>query len=234
MKYDFTYNDIIIPYEIIRKNVKNINIRIKPTCEMVVSCNNDVDNKEIEFLMVKRAKWIINTINEYKKKTIVFSNINYKLVDGEEFLLLGKVLRIKNLESEKFKVANDNNYLYIYRDNNKIDSKFNKWYKNYIEETYIRILNNVYKKFKKYGIIKPAIKVIKMKTRWGTCNIEKKIISLNKELIKVDEFLIEFVITHEMIHFLYKNHNKDFWNFLTMIMLDWKEREKILYSIFIK
>ena len=234
MKYDFTYNDITIPYEIVRKNVKNINIRIKPNCEMVVSCNNDVNNKEIEFLMVKRAKWIINTIDEYKKKTIVFSNINYKLVDGEEFLLLGKVLRIKNLESKQFKVANDNNYLYIYRDNNKIDSKFNKWYKNYIEETYIRILNNVYKKFKKYGTIKPAIKVVKMKTRWGTCNIEKRIISLNKELIKVDEFLIEFVITHEMIHFLYKNHNKDFWNFLTMIMPDWREREKILYSIFIK
>ena len=234
MKYDFTYNDIIIPYEIIRKNVKNINIRIKPNCEMVVSCYNDVDNKAIEFLMIRRAKWIINTINEYKQKTVVFSNINYKLVDGEEFLLLGKVLRIKNEEANQFKVTFDNNYLYIYRDNNRINNKFSKWYKKYTEKTYRRILEGVYKKFKKYGVIQPEIKVVKMKTRWGACNIEKKVITLNKELIKVDEFLIEFVIMHEMVHFLYKNHNKDFWNFFTMLMPDWKEREKILYSIFIK
>ena len=234
MKYDFTYNDITIPYEIIRKNVKNINIRIKPTGEMVVSCCKDVSNKEIELLMTKRAKWIINTINEYKQKTIIFSNLNYKLVDGEEFLLLGKVLRIKNCISEQFKVSFDNNYLYIYRDNDRINSKFDNWYKNYTLEIYNSALDSIYKKFKKYEIIKPTIKVVKMKTRWGTCDIEKKIITLNKELIKVDEFLIEFVLTHEMIHFLYKNHDKNFWNFLTMLMPDWKEREKILYSIFIK
>ena len=195
MKYDFTYNDITIPYEIIRKNVKNINIRIKPNCEVIVSCNKDVDNKSIELLIIKRAKWIINTINEYKHKNIVFSNVNYKLVDGEEFLLLGKVLRIKNCVAEQFKVNFDNNYLYIYQNNNKIINKFDKWHKEYIE---------------------------------------KKIITLNKELIKVDEFLIEFVLTHEMIHFLYKKHDKNFWNFITMLMPDWKEREDILYSIFIK
>ena len=234
MKYDFTYNDITIPYEIIRKNVKNINIRIKPNCEMIVSCNKDVDNKSIEFLMVKRAKWIINTINEYKHKNIVFSNVNYALVDGEEFLLLGKILRIKNCIAEQFKVNFDNNYLYIYKNDNKIITKFDKWHKEYIIKTYNRIFDNVYKKFKKYEIVKPTIKVVKMKTRWGTCDIEKKIITLNKELIKVDEFLIEFVLTHEMIHFLFKNHDKNFWDFLTMLMPDWKKREDILYSIFIK
>lgn len=234
MKYDFTYNDITIPYEIIRKNVKNINIRIRPNGEMIVSCNYDVGNKEIELLMTKRANWIFNTINEYKQKKIVFSDINYKLVDGEEFLLLGKVLRIKNYISKQFKVNFDNNYLYIYRDNSIIDSKFDKWYKDYTRETYNRILDNIYRKFKKYDLTKPILKIVKMKTRWGTCNTVKKVITLNRELIKVDEFLIEFVLTHEMVHFIYKNHDKNFWNFLTMLMPDWKEREKILYSIFIK
>lgn len=234
MRYDFTYNDMTIPYEIIRKDVKNINIRIKPNCEMVVSCGKDVDNKEIEFLMVKRARWIINTINEYKQKNIVFSGINSRLVDGEEFLLLGKVLRVKNKFAEGFGVEHDNNYLYILGNIRKNQLKFRNWYSEYTLEIYNKVLDRIYKKFRKYKIDRPQIKIIKMKTRWGTCDVIKNVITLNKELIKVDEFLIEYVLTHEMVHFLYNNHNNDFWNFLTMLMPDWKEREKILNSIFIK
>ena len=64
--------------------------------------------------MIKRVKWIFKTIDEYKKNSIVFSNINNKFADGEEFLLLGRLLRVKNITSNQFKVEYDNNYLYIY------------------------------------------------------------------------------------------------------------------------
>ena len=44
MKYEFSYNGKTIAYEIIYKKVKNINIRVKPSGEVVVSCNESVDN----------------------------------------------------------------------------------------------------------------------------------------------------------------------------------------------
>lgn len=235
MKYDFTYNNSTIPYEIIRKNVKNINIRVKPNCELVVSCNAKVDNKTIELLMLKRINWILKTLEEYKEKQIIFSDINYKLLDGEEFLMLGKLLRIKNIYNKDFDIEYDNNYLYIYQNNNSnIESKFKNWYKKNTLVIYNDVADEVFKKFKKYGIEKPKISIKKMKTRWGTCNIKKNVITLNSELVKVDRFLIEYVITHEMTHLLYKNHDKEFWSFFTSIMPDWEEREIILNNIFIK
>ena len=66
MKYEFSYNGKTIAYEIINKKVKNINIRVKPSGEVVVSCNESVDNKTIELEMIKRANWLLDTIDKYK------------------------------------------------------------------------------------------------------------------------------------------------------------------------
>ena len=234
MKYEFSYNGKTIAYEIIYKKVKNINIRVKPSGEVVVSCNESTDNKTIELEMIKRANWLLDTIDKYKTNLIEFVDSNLSLVDGEAFLILGKVLRIKNIESNQFKIDYDNNYLYIYRPNQRgIKMKFNQWYLNFVTSQFNDMVNKAYKKFEKYGIVKPEVIYKNMKTRWGTCNIEKALITLNIQLIKVDPFLTEYVICHELTHLKYRNHNKDFYTFLTAMIPDWKQREQILNNIFI-
>ena len=85
MKYEFSYNGKAIAYEIIHKKVKNINIRVKPNGDVVVSCNESIDNKTIELEMIKRANWLLETIDEYKTNLIEFIDSNLKLVDGEAF-----------------------------------------------------------------------------------------------------------------------------------------------------
>lgn len=234
MKNDFSYNGKIIQYEIIRKDVKSINIRVKPNGEVVVSCNNGINEKTIELLMLKKANWILKTIEQYKVNLIDFQQINLKLVDGEAFLLLGKILRIQNIYSKEFKVESDNNYLYIYRPNNLgIKQKFQKWYSEFMLSTFTELVRKSYDKFKKYGIEMPEVIYKNMKTRWGCCNTEKKIITLNSQLIKVDKFLIEYVICHELTHLKYRNHSTKFYSFLNAMIPDWKERENILNKIFI-
>ena len=234
MKYEFSYNSKVIAYEIVYKRVKNINIRVKPSGDVVVSCNETVDNKTIEMEMIKRANWLLVTIDKYKTNLIEFTDSNLKLVDGEAFLLLGKVLRIKNIDAIEFKVDYDNNYLYIYRPNQRgVKTKFNYWYCDFVKSKFNEMVQNSYKKYEKYEIAKPQVVYKNMKTRWGTCNIEKAIITLNIQLIKVDPFLTEYVICHELTHLRYKNHNNDFYSFLTTMVPDWKQREKILNNIII-
>ena len=234
MKYEFSYNGKTIAYEIIHKKVKNINIRVKPNGDVVVSCNESIDNKTIELEMIKRANWLLETIDEYKTNLIEFIDSNLKLVDGEAFLVLGKVLRIRNIKSDEFKIEYDNNYLYIYRPNQKgIKLKFNKWYSDFITDQFNKMVSKSFKRYEKYSIKKPKVIYKNMKTRWGTCNIDKGLITLNSQLIKVDPFLTEYVICHELTHLKYRNHNKDFYTFLTTMVPDWKQREQILNNIFI-
>lgn len=234
MKYNFDYNGKTIEYEIIRKPVKNINIRVKPNGSVIVSCNETVDINTIELLMIKKANWILTAINEYNINFIEFKKEERKFVDGESFLLLGKMLRIQNIKSDTFKIKYDNNYLYIYKPNNYgIKQKFIEWFKNLTLDTFNSLTEKCFEKYKKYGITFPTIIYKNMKTRWGTCNVEKKVITLNSQLIKVDTFLIEYVIFHELTHLLYKNHSKNFYSFLSAMVPDWKEREKLLNKIFI-
>ena len=157
-----------------------------------------------------------------------------KFVDGEAFLLLGKVLRIKNYYGHEFKVTSDNNYLYIYRENKVgIKNKFTKWYNQFILQEFDKQVEKTYKRYQKYGISKPKVIYKNMKTQWGSCHINKGIITINTQLIKVDPFLTEYVICHELTHLIYKNHTSDFYAFLTAMVPDWKQREQILNKIFI-
>jgi predicted metal-dependent hydrolase len=67
-----------------------------------------------------------------------------------------------------------------------------------------------------------------MKSRWGSCHREKKVIVLNSDLIKTPKYCIDYVMLHELIHFKHRYHDKEFYNFLTSLMPDWKQRKKAL------
>ena len=86
----------------------------------------------------------------------------------------------------------------------------------------------MYPYLEKYGIDKPEIKIRKMKARWGSCIPEKQLILLNSELIKAPKLCIDYVVLHELIHFKYRNHDSNFYDFMTSLMPDWKQRKKIL------
>ena len=72
------------------------------------------------------------------------------------------------------------------------------------------------------------LKVRKMRTRWGVCNIKNNTITLNSELLKKDLELIDYVIIHEMVHFFEANHSKNFWALVELALPDYKDRRKRL------
>ncbi len=68
----------------------------------------------------------------------------------------------------------------------------------------------------------------KMKTRWGTCNISVGRIWLNVELAKYPSICLRYVVLHEMVHLLERNHNRKFWNTVSKAMPEYKRAEDIL------
>jgi predicted metal-dependent hydrolase len=63
----------------------------------------------------------------------------------------------------------------------------------------------------------------KMKTKWGTCNIEAQRIWLNLELAKKPVSCLEYIVIHEMTHLLERNHNSRFVALMNQFMPNWKE-----------
>ena len=90
------------------------------------------------------------------------------------------------------------------------------------------IISELYPIFQKYGVSMPTLRIRNMETRWGSCSVKKGIITLNKRLLEAPRNCIEYVVMHEFCHFIHPNHSKHFYNFLTMVMPDWRERKKVL------
>lgn len=74
----------------------------------------------------------------------------------------------------------------------------------------------------------PKLRVRKMKTKWGVCNRKNNTVTLNLNLINRSLEEIDYVIIHELSHFVIFNHSKDFWNVVKKYCPDYKRINKIL------
>ena len=67
-----------------------------------------------------------------------------------------------------------------------------------------------------------------MKTRWGSCNIQKKRIWLNIQLAAYPQECLEYVVTHELVHLLVPGHGKEFWAYMDRFFPEWRRVRKEL------
>lgn len=68
-----------------------------------------------------------------------------------------------------------------------------------------------------HGFSFRRIAVRNQKTRWGSCSTLNNI-NLNISLIKLPDHLRDYVILHELVHTIHKNHSKAFWNKLDEVV----------------
>ncbi len=90
------------------------------------------------------------------------------------------------------------------------------------------IVDNLYPIVKAYGIPKPRITVRAMQTRYGSCSVNRGRITLNAILTEVPQPAAEYVVLHELAHFLHPNHSRNFYAFIEQYMPDWRAREALL------
>ena len=211
--------------KIVRKDVKNITLKVRPNGEAILTTPKAASDEHIKFIIQKRAKWIA------KKRTFFasFKTPQKEYVSGEDFRYLGRSYRLKVVQSKEECVKLQRGYLELFvKDKSDLKRKENLVYEWYHERATLYFLN-ILQEFNK--IVKQDIKNIKirqMKTRWGSCNPYKSYINLNIELIKKPRVCIEYVVFHELVHLLYPDHSKKFYEHLSLYMPDWQKRKEIL------
>lgn len=80
----------------------------------------------------------------------------------------------------------------------------------------------------KIGVNVSGITIRRMKTRWGSCNVNTHHININLALAKKPAECLEYVVVHEMVHILEASHNQVFWGYMTRFYPDWKRVRKYL------
>ena len=67
-----------------------------------------------------------------------------------------------------------------------------------------------------------------MTSRWGVCNSKLKRVTLNLELIKKEPYCLDYVIVHELSHFIEMNHSNRFWKVVEANYPNYKEVRRIM------
>ena len=91
-----------------------------------------------------------------------------------------------------------------------------------------RALERVWPLAAALGVLKPQLRLRRMKSQWGNCHYRQGYITLNTALASCPEGLQDYVALHELVHFLHPNHGPDFYAVMDRLMPDWKERRRSL------
>lgn len=189
MKYKLDNIEIDVIIE--RKKIKNIYFRIKEDLKLYISCGYLCSDKYIENLLNDNKNSIKKMYNNMLNKTNIKKDIYY----------LGTKMNY---------IHNDK----IYIDGLNIYGPSIEIINDYLEKNSINIfkdrLNSLIIQFSNLSNFR--LRTRHMKTRWGVCNKSSMTVTLNTELIHKDVSLIDYVIIHELCHFKYMDHSKEFWN----------------------
>lgn len=231
MTKEIILNNKKIKYELNIKNVKNLNLRIKPDGTISVSVNNRISQERINLFLIEHSDFVFNALKKYEEISKNKPEEN-KLITGDKIKILGIERNLIIEKDSKNNVFCDK-YYFVLTVKNPDDFELKqkiieKWKKEQAIKLITEICEAMYPYFKKYVSVFPQLKFRKMTSRWGSCQPQKNILTFNTLLIEAPVECIEYVVAHEFTHFLEANHSKNFYNKLEKIMPDWKQRKKLL------
>ena len=195
---------------IIKKNNKNTYIRIDENENIVVTTNK---------YTVKYIEDILNNnINQIAKMIKVKQKQNEKNIN---FYYLGKKYDIITISTfNKVEMIDDKIFVPNLKD-------LDKWVIKQMKTVYQERLDYWYNIFEE-KIPYPKLKYRNMKTRWGVCNRKNMSVTLNTNLIKYNIECLDYVIIHELSHFIEFNHSNKFWKVVENYCENYKEIKRKL------
>ncbi len=218
-----------IEIEVYYKKIKNLHIGVYPPDGKVrISAPLQMNDDAVRLSIISRVGWIKRQMHRFKDQE---RQSKREMVSGESHYFEGRRYRlavITQVGRPEVKIVN-NSFIQIKihseSTRNERERILDNWYRKELRK---RIPPLLEKWQKKIGVEVNAVNIKKMKTLWGSCNIEKKRIWLNLELMKKNPQCLEYILVHEMVHLLERHHNERFRQFMDRFLPNWESRRDAL------
>ncbi len=213
-----------IEYELTRKRVKNINLRVRSDGTVGVSAPPSVPTKYIDSFVASKAERVRAAGERIADRTAK--------TDSGKIMLRGRECEVlwdkKDPGKPDYTVSEDGSRLTV-RANAVPDPEGKK-----------RILESVLRDICAADVIAcarkiwpayesavgkfPDIRLRKMTSQWGNCRPSARRLTFSTALVRVPRECVELVVAHEFTHFLHPDHSPAFYSDLSAVIPDWKER----------
>ena len=200
-----------ISYELVRKRVKNVNMRVKSDGVVYVSANTRVSVKRIEEILTERAEYILSAAAQLKERE------QRSEISADKMQWLGKEYPVRVIYNHAERVALEENELRVFTAHAESAQEILKqWAEEQYEQLIIELNAEVRTTLRRAGLPPPAtrISIKDMKTRWGSCSYTRGHISINVRLMAYPRETVLSVLWHEYAHYWHHDHSARFYAFV--------------------
>lgn len=211
-----------ISIDVEKKNIKNLHLGVYPPNGRVrIAAPLRVNDDAIRLFAVSKLSWI-------KKQQRLFEGQEREpereYISGESHYFNGKRYLLNIVPTTgKHKIEFRHKHIDLYVKKGapvKIRAALIfKFYRTFLQQ---QIADLITKWEKRMKVEVSGYGIKKMKTKWGTCNIEAKRIWVNLELAKKPQACLEYIVVHEMVHLLERHHNDVFIAYMDKFLPQWR------------
>jgi len=168
----------------------------------------------------RKQNWILRKQEFMRNNLLAYAPKMF--LDGEEFWYLGTMYPLKIINSSKIILSENLQFpSALLNDANK---HLTAWYKKearaIITERIVYYADLVKLKYK-------TIKITSAKTRWGSCSARGGL-NFTWRLVMAPLAVVDYVVVHELVHLVERNHSQRFWQKVANIMPDYQARRRWL------
>ena len=218
-----------ITVQVVRKPIKNLHLSVCPPDGRVrVAVPLHITDDNVRLVVISRLSWI-------KKHQASFQaqprQSEREMVTGESHYVFGKRYRLEVIERRgchQVAIKNNSTLQLFVNPGTSTQNRalvLNEWYRDQLKAQIPDLLNHWQSAI---GQQPADWGIKKMKTRWGSCNIAQRRIWLNLELAKKPIECLEYVLVHELVHFLERHHNDRFKAYMDKYLPQWQQCRDIL------
>ena len=209
--------------EVVRKDIKHLHLGVYPPNGRVrVAAPARLKDEDVRLAVIARLAWIQRKQAAFEEQE---RQSEREMVTGESHFVEGRRYRLDVLQvHDRPSLAIRNNTTLELRvppefERDEREQVLLRWYRTRLREQ-LRVL--VPKWEAASGLHVAEWRIKRMKTKWGSCNIEARRIWLNLELAKKPSSCLEYIVVHEMVHLLERNHNERFVEHMNRLLPSWR------------
>jgi predicted metal-dependent hydrolase len=213
-----------IKIDVVRKDIKNIHLAVyPPTGRVRIAAPLKMNEDAIRLFAISKLAWIKRNQRKFENQERIPPR-EYKQRESHYFQGKRYLLNIVETDQSPKVVLKNKKFIELHIKPNTSTAKrheiLTEWYRSELKKSIPPLIE----KWEKILNVKVNEWYVKqMKTKWGSCNIEKKRIWLNLELAKKPEHCLEYIIVHEMVHLLERHHNDRFLYYMDTYLPNWRQ-----------
>ena len=212
-----------VAVEVLRKNIKHLHLGVYPPDGRVrVSAPRHFDDAAVHLAVVTRLDWIRRHRAALQRQS---RQSQREFATGESHYFAGRRYRLDVIEgsgSPSVRLRNNRTMELRVRpgsSRSKREAVLHGWYRQQLRAQ-LPVLVAQWEPI--VGVTVNEVRIKRMKTRWGSCNINAKRIWLNLELAKKPPSCLHYVLVHELVHLLERRHNRRFRALMDRFMPQWR------------